>query len=651
MDPTLEGKVEGGWTFESNGKVAKSEEAEIGVAISNNFLLSHLNDSQRGQVIAAMEACTVGKEATVIQKGEPGDWFYIVKSGSYDVRIDGQTVFQYVMEEHGANPSFGELALLYSKPRAASIICSEGGVLWRLHRSTFKEIVLRSSTQMLMKTLRSVEVLKFLSTSQLSRLVDTLSETQVTAGEVVIRQGEAGKEFYVIMEGEARVTIRDPESPGGEREVMQLKQYDYFGERALLSDSPRAATVKATTKMVLLHISKGLFEEILGPLEGIIESHRQAREEAAKQSYLQRQAEGMLDASIEDFKPIAVASYLPSEMHSYFIAKHTGSGTNYTLRVTSKVTTVKSSKAKKVMAEAQVWGQCSPNATLPPLLATFSDRSALYAVFGDGLGEGQVVATELREVLGDGLPTEAAVRFYVAGVLLAVNHLHLQDVIYRAISVDSVQLNSRGYPQLFDFTLSKNVLDTGRTYTLCGTPDYLSPEQVNQSGHAAETDYWALGVLAYELSTGESPWGNDKPEVQIYQAITAHKFGKLGFSGGAVVDDAGKAFINELMHHETEERLGCKSSTGIDDIGMHPWYKVYMGSPGKLSGFDQILAGSMPAPHASQCQAALDSMTSSYTLPAPSEWFPVAKYFGDDRPFEDWDFLASAGYTVESAKK
>ena len=86
---------------------------------------------------------------------------------------------------------------------------------------------------------------------------------------------------------------------------MVLKQYDYFGERALLNDAPRAASVKATSPMKLLQISKSHFEEVLGSLEEIIDSHRRKREESARRAYLQRQAEGLLDASAQEFISVA----------------------------------------------------------------------------------------------------------------------------------------------------------------------------------------------------------------------------------------------------------------------------------------------------------------------------------------------------------
>jgi len=209
------GKPEEGWGFKVLGKVSGEKEVEeIRAAVATNFLLSHLNAAQQKEVFSAMERCETKAKDVVIEKGQPGDWFYVVHSGAYDVVIEGNVVFSYSVDEGGgSNPSFGELALLYSKPRAASIVTSAAGKLWRLHRSTFSEIVMRSSSQKLIKTLRSVEVLKFLSISQLQRLQDALSEVTVEAGKKVITQGEPGKEFYVIMEGKAKVTISSPATP------------------------------------------------------------------------------------------------------------------------------------------------------------------------------------------------------------------------------------------------------------------------------------------------------------------------------------------------------------------------------------------------------------------------------------------------------
>ena len=165
------------------------------------------------------------------------------------------------------------------------MVCSAAGKLWRLHRTVFHEVTRHTSAQQLTKTLRGVEVLKSLTASispipppylphispaspqvlksltvsQLQRLQDALSEVHRPKGAKVIAQGDAGEEFYIIMQGQAAVTVKDGAQV---REVMKLGQLDYFGERALLNDAPRAATVTALTDLELLCISKTLFDAV-----------------------------------------------------------------------------------------------------------------------------------------------------------------------------------------------------------------------------------------------------------------------------------------------------------------------------------------------------------------------------------------------------
>ena len=141
-------------------------QAEIGRAVATNFLLAHLNAEQQALAFGRMQACTARQGDTIIAKGQPGDWFYVVASGSYDVLIGDEAVLSYCREDEAdAYPSFGELALLYSKPRAATVVCSAAGKLWRLHRTTFHEVTRHTSAHQLTKTLRGVEVLKSLTAS------------------------------------------------------------------------------------------------------------------------------------------------------------------------------------------------------------------------------------------------------------------------------------------------------------------------------------------------------------------------------------------------------------------------------------------------------------------------------------------------------
>ena len=688
MDVSGGDKKESGWTMEvSEAAIPEAERAEIKKAVATNFLLAHLNQEQQAVVFAKMQTCTTKKGQTVIEKGQPGDWFYVVASGTYDVVIGGVTVFTYAMEEEGdAHPSFGELALLYSKPRAASIACGGDGKLWRLHRTTFREVVMKSSAQQLTKTLRGVEVLKFLTISQLQRLQDSLSESTVPEGKTVIAQGEPGKEFYIIMEGDAAVTIKDGDST---REVMKLKQYDYFGERALLNDAPRAASVAAKTPMRLLSISKSLFEEVLGPLEQIMNEHRKQREARAHHNYLQRQAEGLLDVQPDEFEPmkkVATAAHqdiyvvvrkidkTDADKAATDAAKAAGGkaeevntrlsslGTVYdkgevieqrfSVRCFPKKKVVDAQMQKRVIAEMQLLGQMPPNPFVPILLASFSDKHRLFAVLGS------VLVTDLATVTEGNPVAEEAAKFYVAGVFRALHCVHEAEVVCRACTLDAVMLDNRGYPQLVDFALSKSV-SNGRTHTLCGVADYLAPEQVKMSGHGVEADYWALGVFAFELMAGHSPWNPKKEEISemnIYKAITDYGGGddavKLPFPA-EMTDDA-RTMIEELMEPDVSSRLGCMGAGADDIVDRTPWFETFPwaaleqrlepdeGAAAKKKTWNLFREACEKLSHAAYTPDG--SSTEEVAFDAPD-------YHGDNRWCEDWDFTCTAGSTVEDSRQ
>ena len=100
--------------------------------------------------------------------------------------------------------------------------------------------------------------------------------------------------------------------------------------------------------------------------------------------------------------------------------------------------------------------------------------------------------------------TEKASKFYGASVLLAFEHMHNKQIIYRDLKPENLLLDSQGFLKVADFGLAKVCLS--RTYTLCGTPDYLAPEIILSKGHDKACDYWALGILIYEMTTGEVPF-------------------------------------------------------------------------------------------------------------------------------------------------
>jgi serine/threonine protein kinase len=114
-------------------------------------------------------------------------------------------------------------------------------------------------------------------------------------------------------------------------------------------------------------------------------------------------------------------------------------------------------------------------------------------------------------------------RFYTAQIIMIFVYLHSKDIIYRDLKPENILINHNGYIKLTDFGMAKRVYD--KTYTMCGTPEYLAPEMVLNKGHSKPVDWWTLGILIYEMMVGIDPF-NDEDPLMIYKKIL---HGKIKF--------------------------------------------------------------------------------------------------------------------------
>lgn len=249
-------------------------------SVSSNFLFSHLDDDSSNLVLGALvEKPIPAKDIKVITQGDAGDYFYVVERGVFDIYVNtagyvtpGPEGMGAKVNTIGPGGSFGELALMYNAPRAATVVSTEkDSTLWALDRVTFRRILMDSAFQrrrMYESFLEEVPLLSSLTLYERSKIADALDTQKFPPGATIIREGDPGEAFFILESGEAEVYKSD----SGHTVVKRYKKGDYFGELALLDDKPRAASVVAGKEgeVKVAYLGKQGFQRLLGPVEGIM---------------------------------------------------------------------------------------------------------------------------------------------------------------------------------------------------------------------------------------------------------------------------------------------------------------------------------------------------------------------------------------------
>lgn len=256
---------------------SNEQKSRLKHAVTSNFLFSHLDEDQSALVLGALQEKPIpAKDIKVISQGDTGDFFYIIETGSFDIFVNksgrleaGPDGLGEKVASVGPGNSFGELALMYNAPRAATVVSTEPSMLWALDRITFRRILMDSAFQrrrMYESFLEEVPLLAGLKPYERSKIADALETQKFTSGQTIIKEGEPGESFFILESGEAEV-FKDAEKS----HILHVyKKGDYFGELALLNDAPRAANVVAKSEVKVATLGKDGFQRLLGPVESIM---------------------------------------------------------------------------------------------------------------------------------------------------------------------------------------------------------------------------------------------------------------------------------------------------------------------------------------------------------------------------------------------
>uniref|UniRef100_A0A0G4FDF9 Protein kinase domain-containing protein n=1 Tax=Chromera velia CCMP2878 TaxID=1169474 RepID=A0A0G4FDF9_9ALVE len=232
----------------------------------------------------------------------------------------------------------------------------------------------------------------------------------------------------------------------------------------------------------------------------------------------------------------------------------------YAIKRLKKSAIIRQKQVDHVMSEKSVM-QSLDHPFITKIGGSFQDQRYVYLIME--YVPGGELFTHLRR---QGRFEDDVVRFYAGQVACIFEYLHKKNLIYRDLKPENILLDAKGYVKLTDFGFAKHV--EYRTYTLCGTPEYIAPEVLLNKGHNKAVDWWTLGVFIFEATVGYPPFVDEEP-LGIYQKILS---GRVLFP--KFFDRHAKDLVRSLLTADSGKRLGS-GTAAADEVKIHRWFKDF----------------------------------------------------------------------------
>lgn len=416
--------------------------------VQQNILFREFKTEEHSKIVEAFEPCNAAAGELVIQQGDSGEYFYIVEKGVLEVYVETTGVRIKVGRALTAGDYFGELALMYNTPRAATVIASDESLLWRINRHTYRSIVthhnkttsddffaLVSGVHILGKRLGDV-----LSTSEMNKVVATVEVEEFDDNSVIIRQNQTGDYFYIISEGQVDVWQEkaevDPETHikrTTNSKLATLQRGDYFGEKALLADDVRQASCVAVGRVICLSISRDDFIAMIGSWQDITNSDNLQSFKAAKKAKIRESVYDSQYHVMIHFEELEVLNTLGvGAFGRVRVARHKTSGQLYALKSQAKNFITSQNMEHMVLNEMHVMKQIDHPFVLK-YHASMQDKKFIHLLLE--LLPGGEFFSFLQTA---GKLSEDRCRFYSAAVVLALEELHKNKIAYRDLKPENM---------------------------------------------------------------------------------------------------------------------------------------------------------------------------------------------------------------------
>ena len=373
-----------------------------------------------------------------------------------------------------------------------------------------------------LKSFSNISLFRMLSDEKIDFIQKNLKIEKFSNGKKIMNKGEIGDKLYIIKSGRVDFFINS-------KYTRSLGEGDDFGAKSLiLSNEKRSTTAIANGVVQCYTLTSKVFKSILEPSLYEYFSHKFALE----------------DNTIE-LKDLDIIKELGTGNFGFVnLVRNKKNKQLYAVKALDLAQIKKDNLEKCVESEKNVLLK-TDHPFIMKMVKYLKNENYIFFI------NEYIKGKELWDVIRDiGLLNKEQTQFYIASILLAINHLHKKKIIYRDIKPENVMVSVKGYIKIIDFGTVKEIED--RTSTIIGTSHYMAPEISKGEGYSFEVDIWSIAICMYEFFCGKLPFGEEfEDPIDIYRAVCKEELSFPNF----VHDEKFMALLNKMLKKNPTQRL------------------------------------------------------------------------------------------------
>ena len=408
-----------------------------------------------------------------------------------------------------------------------NLVAEPDCILAEIDFDTFKEILggdlkAAQAKSSQLNTFDNIPLMRILSDDKIEFLQNNLKVEKFQNGKKIINQGDTGDKLYIIKQGRVDFFVNS-------RYIRSLNDGEDFGARSLiLTTDKRSATAIANGEVYCYTLTSKIFKSILEP---------NLYEYFTNKIYLEDNTIELKD--LDNIKELGSGSF-----GSVNLVKNKKNKYYYAIKALDLQQIKKENLEVCVELEKDVLLKID-HPFIMKMVKYLKNESYIFFI------NEYIKGKELWEVIRDiGLLSKEQTQFYGGSILLAIDYLHKQKVIYRDIKPENVMVTVKGYIKIIDFGTVKEIQD--RTSTIIGTSHYMAPEITKGEGYSFQVDIWSIAICMYEFFCGKLPFGEDYDDpMDIYRAVSKEELSFPDF----VKDEKFIQLMNKMLKKNPTQRL------------------------------------------------------------------------------------------------